>query len=182
MVEEGLSLLESCWTDKTLELLHRGQEVGGRISAGVEAGHHVGQSRGGHREEPGTGEVEIKTKVWMLELLRGHSCCLGLVLVAVSGVEEVKEGGAVGSKLLLLLLLLLLLSSLFGHRLLHSSSHLTWLRPRHFLRALFHYTGKFTFEDILVSLLTSRDGRALSLCLPLPRPLCSSLGRTLVRR
>ena len=99
VVEESFSLLESCRADQTLELLdRRRQEVRGRISARVEPGHHVGQCGRRHSQEPGVGEVEIEAKVGVLELLRGRSS--RLVLLAVAGVEEIKESRAVRSELL----------------------------------------------------------------------------------
>ena len=106
VVEESFSLLESCRADQTLELLdRRRQEVRGRISARVEPGHHVGQPRRRHRQEPGRpGEVEVEAKVCVLQLLRGSG--RRLELLAVAGVEEIKESRAVRCELLLLLLLL----------------------------------------------------------------------------
>ena len=107
MVEESFSLLESCRTDRALELLDWGREkVGGRISGWVvEPGHHVGQPGWGHRQEARVGEVEVEAKVCLLELLGGRG--RRLVLLAVAGVEEIKESRTVRCELLLLLLLLL---------------------------------------------------------------------------
>ena len=126
MVEKGFSLFESCWADQALELLDRRQEVRGRISAGMEPGHHVRETWGGHWEKPRAGEVEIESKVWMLELVRGDSGCL--VFLTISRVEKIKKRCAVRSKLLV---------SRSGYWLPHSSRNLTRLRrPAHFLRGL----------------------------------------------
>ena len=76
----------------------RRQQCTGRISPGVEPGHHVREAWGGHGQKPRAGEVEIESKVLVLELLRGHGSCL--VFVAVAGVEKIKERGAVRSELL----------------------------------------------------------------------------------
>ena len=153
--------------------------MGGRISASVEPGHHVRQAGRRHRQEPGRArEVEIEAEVCLLELLGGRGC--RLVLLAVAGVEEIKESRAVRCELLLLLLLLLLPG--LGRGPPPTLQHLS------FPGGLFHcrITIFRNFIKIKFCLLTGRHSHTLRLCFSLPDPVrcrvCLSRGRAGIGR